>query len=299
MKSQTCGELVESIDRRHFLQASGLVLAGTAAPALLGRLSLANAGEFTDRIKKAVGFKMIEGDLSVEDKLKLVKEVGFEGVETPSHLLDKETPEPKVMARASEKVGVAVHGVVNSSHPDLKGAIDEAALYGATSVLYCVRPDPKGSYMENYRRTQATIRQAIPYAEKKHIQILIENIWYTFLIEPLTMARYIDELDSPYVKAYFDVGNVVRWGWPEHWIEVLGKRIIKIHVKEYNLDVAMNEGMRKGFDFPMGQGSINWDRVREELKKIDYRGWATAEVDGGDRQRLAEISQQMNRVLDL
>ncbi|MHC4175704.1 MAG: sugar phosphate isomerase/epimerase family protein, partial [Planctomycetota bacterium] len=115
----------------------------------------------------------------------------------------------------------------------------------------------------------------------------------------LTMARYIDQLDSPYVKAYFDVGNIIRWGWPEHWIEVLGKRIVKIHIKEYNLDVAMNEGMRKGFDFPLGQGSINWARVREELKKIDYRGWATVEVKGGDRKRLAEISEQMDQVLNL
>jgi len=203
---------------------------------------------------------MIEEDLSVEDKLRLVKEVGFEGVETPTKLLDKNVPEPRVLARASEKVGIPVHGVVNSSHPDLKGAIDEAALYGATSVLQVVRPDPEGSFMENYRRTQEMIRNAIPYAEKKRIHILIENIWNTFLIEPLTMARYIDELDSPYVKAYFDVGNVVRWGWPQHWIEVLGERIVKIHVKEYNLQVAMNEGMQKGFAFPMGQGSINWDR---------------------------------------
>lgn len=287
------------INRRGFLQKSGLFLASTAVPALFGRPSPANAQEFRDRIKKAVGFMMIEEDLSVEDKLRLVKDVGFEGVETPTHLLNKKTPEPRVLARASEKVGVRVHGVVNSSHHDLTGAIDEASVYGATSVLYVVRPDPKGSFIENYRRTQATIRLAIPYAEKKRIHILIENIWNTFLIEPLTMARYIDELDSPYVKAYFDVGNVVRWGFPQHWIEVLAKRIVKIHIKEYNLKVAMNEGMGKGFAVPIGQGSIDWKRVREELKKIGYRGWATAEVNGGDRRRLAEISQQMDRVLDL
>ena len=287
------------INRRGFLQKSGLFLASTAVPALFGRPSPANAQEFRDRIKKAVGFMMIEEDLSVEDKLKLVKDVGFEGVETPTHLLNKKTPEPRVLARASEKVGVRVHGVVNSSHHDLTGAIDAASVYGATSVLYVVRPDPKGSFIENYRRTQATIRLAIPYAEKKRIHILIENIWNTFLIEPLTMARYIDELDSPYVKAYFDVGNVVRWGFPQHWIEVLAKRIVKIHIKEYNLKVAMNEGMGKGFAVPIGQGSIDWKRVREELKKIGYRGWATAEVSGGDRRRLAEISQQMDRVLDL
>ncbi len=283
------------IDRRNFLKTSGLLLAGAAAPALVG------AGERASdrRFKKALGFTMIQGDLSVEDKLKLVKDLGFEGIETPTRIRDDKMPEPRIMARASEKVGIPIHGVVNSSHPDIKGAIDEAALYGATSVLHIVRADPKGSFMENYRKTQRAIREAIEHAEKKRIHILIENVWATFLTEPLTMARYIDELDSPYVKAYFDIGNVVRWGLPQHWIEVLGKRTVKVHVKEYNLDVAMNEGMRKGFAFPLGEGSIDWPRVRQELEKVGYRGWATVEVSGGNRQRLAEISQQMDRVLDL
>ncbi|MFH1717564.1 MAG: sugar phosphate isomerase/epimerase family protein [Planctomycetota bacterium] len=285
------------IDRRIFLRTSGSLLAASAVPSLFSQSSLANAEPSGERFKKAVGFTMIEGDLSVEDKLKLAKDVGFEGIETPTYISNNKMPEPKVLARASEKVGVPVHGVVNSSHPDIKGAIDEAELYGATSVLHVVRPDPKGSFMENYRRMQEAIRQAIPYAEKKRIHILVENVWNTFLIDPLTTARYIDELDSPYVKAYFDIGNVVRWGWPQHWIEVLGKRIVKIHIKEYSLDVAMNEGMYKGFACPIGQGSIDWKRVCEELRKIGYRGWATAEVNGGDRRRLAEISEQMDNVL--
>jgi len=286
------------INRRRFIQASGRFFAAAAAPALLARTSVAGAEQSVARYKKAVGWGMIEGDLSVEDKLRLVKDVGFEGVETPTGLFKKSGPDPKDLARASEKVGVAVHGLVGSG-PDLTAAIDEAAIYGATSVLHVARPDPKGSFMANYKATQETIRKAIPHAENKRIHILIENVWNTFLIEPLTMARYIDELNSPYVQAYFDVGNVVRWGWPQHWIEVLGKRIVKIHIKEYNLKVAMSEGMSKGFDFPIGQGSIEWDRVCEELKKIDYRGWATAEVNGGDRKRLAEISQQMDQVLSL
>jgi len=288
-----------NIDRRCFLQISGCCLASTAVSTLLNRPSPANEKEAGERFRKAVGYTMIQEDLSVEDKLKLAKDAGFEGIEIPTQLLKRKTPEQKILARACEKVGIPVHGVVNSSHADLAGAIDEAAVYGATSVLHVVQPDPEGSFMENYRRTQATIRRAIPHAEKKRIHILTENVWSTFLIEPLTMARYIDELDSPYVQAYFDVGNVVRWGWPQHWIEVLGKRIVKIHIKEYNLDVGMNEGMRKGFDFPLGQGSIDWARVRKELTKSGYRGWATAEVRGGDRRRLAEISQQMDQVLDL
>lgn len=286
------------IDRRSFIQTSGRFLAAAAAPALLARPSVTGAEQSGPHYKKAVGWGMIEGDLSLEDKLKLVKDVGFEGVETPAALLKKDAPAPKDLARASEKVGVAVHGVVGSG-PDLTAAIDEAAIYGATSVLHVARPNPKGSFMENYRSTQELIRKAIPHAEKRRIYILIENVWNTFLIEPLTMARYIDELDSPYAKAYFDIGNVVRWGWPQHWIEVLGKRVVKIHIKEYDLNVAMKEGMSKGFNCPIGKGSIEWDRVRQELEKIDYRGWATAEVNGGDRKRLAEISEQMDEVLQL
>ncbi len=286
------------IDRRRFIQTSGRFLAAAAAPALLTGLSVTGAEQSGARYKKAVGWGMIEGDLSTEDKLKLVKDVGFEGVVIPTGFLKKNGQEPKDLARASQKVGVVVHGLVGSA-PDLPGAIDEAAIYGATSVLHVARPNPKGSFMENYWSTQETIRKAIPNAEKKRIYILVENVWNTFLIEPLTMARYIDELDSPYVKAYFDIGNVVRWGWPQHWIEVLGKRIGKIHIKEYDLNVAMKEGMSKGFNCPIGKGSIEWDRVRAELEKIDYRGWATAEVSGGGRERLAEISDQMDQVLDL
>jgi hexulose-6-phosphate isomerase len=286
------------IDRRCFIQTSGRILAAAAVPALLARPSVALAQSSGARYKKAVGWGMIEGDLSVEDKLKLVKDVGFEGVEVSAGLGKKNGLEPKDLARASEKIGVAVHGLVGSA-PDLTGAIDEAAVYGATSVLHVARPNPKGSFMENYKSTQELIRKAIPNAEKRRIYILIENVWNTFLIEPLTMARYIDELDSPFVKAYFDIGNVVRWGWPQHWIEVLGKRVVKIHIKEYDLNVAMKEGMSKGFNCPIGKGSIEWDRVRQELEKIDYRGWATAEVNGGDRKRLAEISEQMDQVLDL
>lgn len=282
------------IDRRHFIQASGLLLGGLAASSLLGRASAAEGG---GRIKKAVGWGMIEGTLSAEDKFRVAKDAGFEGVEVSRHASKKDETEPQVLARASEKVGIPIHGVSNGSNPDLVAAIDDAAIYGANTVLHVVRADPDAPFMENYRRTQELIRAAIPHAEKKRVKILVENVWATFLIEPLTMARYIDEIGSPWVKSYFDVGNVMRWGWPQHWIEVLGKRIEKIHIKEYSLKIAMKEGMGKGFDLPIGQGDINWKRVREELKKIQFESWATAEVRGGDRQRLAEISAQMDRVL--
>jgi hexulose-6-phosphate isomerase len=285
------------IARRGFLQIGGVALTGAAMSSLTSPLPKAAAAESGNRIKKAVGWDMIREDISVADKLRLVKDVGFEGVEVNSRLLKAGGVEPKELARASEKIGIPIHGVSGASNGDLKAILDEAAIYGATSILHVVRSDPNGSYLENYRRSQEAIRAAIPHAEKLRIPILVENVWATFLIEPLTMARYIDELGSPFVKSYFDVGNVMRWGVPQHWIEVLGQRIGKIHVKEYSLKTAMSQGMIKGFDFPMGHGDIDWKRVREGLKQVGFHSWATAEVPGGDRGRLAEISAEVSKIL--
>jgi hexulose-6-phosphate isomerase len=280
------------IDRRQFIQTSALLLGGAA-------LQLASAAPAPGgRIKKAVGWEMIvEPNLSLEDKFRVAKDAGFEGVEVSRRASKKDALDVKALAQASEKVGIPIHGLSNGSNMDLEAAIDDAAICGATTVLHVVRADPNGSFMENYRQTQQLIKSAISHAEKKRIKICVENVWATFLIEPLTMARYIDEIGSPWVKSYFDVGNVMRWGWPQHWIEVLGKRIEKIHIKEYSLKIAMKDGMGKGFDLPIGQGDIDWKRVREELKKIGLQSWATAEVRGGDRKRLAEISTQMDGVL--
>lgn len=288
-----------NMNRRQFVQTSGLLVAGAAVSSLLSGTSQTPAQQPASSYRKALGWNMIQGKLSVEDKLRLAKDCGFEGVEFTCQSPKNRTVEPRVLAQASEKTGVPIHGVTCGANPDLKDVIDEAALYGATSILRVVRSDPNARFMDQYRESQEEIRKALPYAEKKRIPIMVENVWATFLIDPLSMARYVDEFNSPYVKAYFDVGNVMRWGWPQHWIEVLGKRIGKVHVKEYSLKVAMKEGMLKGFDFPMGQGDIDWKRVREELARIPYAGWVTSEVRGGDRKRLAEISAEMDRILDL
>lgn len=281
------------IERRRFLELGGVAAAGLTLSSLADVASAATG----DRIKKAVGWEMIQEDLSAEDKLRLARDIGFEGVEVSSRARQTAGIEPEELARASEKIGLPIHGVMGATPDGLEATLDEAALYGATSLLYVVRADPQGSYLKNYRRSQEVIRAAIPHAEKKGIPILIENVWATFLIEPLTMARYIDEFQSPFVRAYFDVGNVMRWDVPQQWIEVLGSRIGKIHVKEYSLKIAMNEGMAKGFNVPMGQGDIDWNRVGEELRKISFHDWATAEVRGGDRQRLAQIFAEMNTIL--
>ena len=285
-------------DRRDFLKravvssaAAGGMLAAAPRPAL--------AGKFTGRIKKAVKYHMITEKLSPADKLRMLKDLGFDGVEPRAMLKPDQAAEVKAIRAASQQLDFPVHGVVNSSNPDIVSAIRQAKAYGATSVLHVVRYNTKIGYLQNYKETQEIIRRAVDEAEKNEVYILVENVWASFLIEPLGMARYIDEIGSPFVQVYFDVGNVVRWGWPQHWLEVLGKRAKKLDIKEYDLQIAMNEGMRKAFAVALGEGSVDWSKVRMELEKLDYRGWATAEVRGGDRQRLADIAAQMDRVLDL
>lgn len=278
--------------RRNFLLAScALTMASTA--------KYASAADNTNKIKKAVKYHMVTGKLSVRDKFQLVKDLGFDGIETRVALGEKNKGLVDSYLDASQKTGLPIHGVIHSSNPTLNEAIDQASYLGANSVLHVVPYDQKVGYFKNYEQTQSTIQAAVTHAEKQNVMILLENVWATFLIDPVAMAKYIDEFKSPMVGAYFDVGNVVRWGWPPHWIEVLGSRIKKLDIKEYDLNVAMNEGMRNGFRQPLGSGSIDWKKVREELARIEYRGWATAEVKGGDRERLTEIASQMNEVLQI
>lgn len=272
---------------------------GTAAAYASGSILQAAQKQFAGRIQKAVKYHMIDEDLSIADKLKLLRDLGFDGVEARSLLKPTQTAEFRELVKARETVDFPVHGVINSSNPDIISAIDQAKILGANSVLHVVRYDRKIGYMQNYQETQQIIQRAVDHAAKNEVFILLENVWASFLIEPLGMKRFVDEINSPWVQVYFDVGNVVRWGWPQHWIEVLGQRVRKLDIKEYDLDIAMKEGMRSAFAVPIGEGSIEWKKVRDELQKINYQGWATAEVKGGDRKRLAEIGEQMNRVLDL
>lgn len=282
------------MDRRTFVASTSAAVAST----LLCQKGIA-AGQFSGKIKKAIKFHMATDKISVEEKFRMIQDVGFDGVETRIALGNENRELVRSYARASEKTGLPIHGCVHSNNPSLVEAIDQAKSLGATSVLHVVGYKPIGSYLENYKETQDIIRRAVDHAEKQQVMILCENVWASFLIEPMGMARFIDEIDSPMVGIYFDVGNVVRWGWPQHWLEVIGRRAKKLDIKEYDLDVAMKEGMRKGFGMPLGEGSIEWAKVREQLSKLNYEGWATAEVPGGDRDRLADIASQMDRVLSL
>lgn len=291
--------------RRSFLHASaaaGLSLAATpsfASPA-------------APRFKKGIKIGMAPGD-TVLAKFQAIKAAGFDGVDmdSPSNYKSDD-----VLA-ARDATGLEIHGCVCSthwssplSHPDpavasktvegMKTALADCKAWGGTTVLLVpavVNADI--SYSDAWKRSQDRIKEILPTAEKLDLTIALENVWNNFLLSPLETAYYIDEFDNPRIASYFDIGNVLRYGWPEQWIEALGKRIVKLDVKEFSTKKMQEEGLGKGFAVKLGDGSVNWPAVVQALEKIDYHGYGTAEMPGGDAEYLKDLSSRMDRCLGL
>lgn len=299
------------MERRDFLRKTSLGLAATTIS--VNSVLADDGGNLRPaalKLKKSLKFDMVKEDLSIMDKFKLLKDLGFDGVEleTPNTLPMKEVLE------ARDKTGLEIPGVVcgatwrsQLSHRDpavrekgvnlVKQSLNDCKQYGGTTVL--VIPGVVGeetSYQDAYMRSQGEIKKLFSEVEKTGIMIAFENVWNNFLLSPLECARFVDEINHPMVAWYFDVGNVVRYGWPEHWIEVLGKRILKLDVKEYSRKKHFEEGAWKGFDVELLEGDCNWPAVNAALRKIGYSGWGSAEVPGGDRNRLLTISQKMDAI---
>lgn len=291
--------------RREFLAASA---ATVAAAALSQKPSLAADDKL--KLRKAVKLSMVGGKDPLLAKFKMLKEIGFEGID-----IDSPQDRDEVL-KARDESGLIVHGVVDYVHwrqpltdadpavraqgvETLKKCLADAKAYGGTTVLLVPAVVKKEvTYAQAYERSQAEIKKCLPTAQELGIQILFENVWNNFLLSPLEYARYIDEFDSPMVGAYFDVGNIIRYGWPEHWIETLGKRIGKLDIKEYDRKIAGDQGVYKGFSAELGDAAdgCDWPAVLAALKAINYSGWATAEVSGGDKARLAEVSKRMDKI---
>lgn len=152
--------------------------------------------------------------------------------------------------------------------------LEIAAILGMDTVL--VVPGAVNNevrYDECYERSQEELGKLVPIAEKHNVRIGIENVWNKFLLSPIEMARYIDELNSTCVGAYFDVGNVLQFGFPEQWIAILNKRICKIHVKDFSTRVGNIQGF-----VPLLAGDVNWNMVSLALKDIGYDDVLTAEL---------------------
>jgi len=150
--------------------------------------------------------------------------------------------------------------------------------------------NPKTSYRDAWTRSQAQIRKLVPLAEELKIVIALEEVWNKFLLSPLEFAQYVDEFKSPWVKVWFDVGNVMFYGYPQDWIRTLGDRIVELHLKDFK---------RKDDGYAwvnLGDGDVDWGEVRKALAEIGYAGTATTEIDGGDAAYLRDVSRRVDRL---
>jgi L-ribulose-5-phosphate 3-epimerase len=171
--------------------------------------------------------------------------------------------------------------------------IQAASVFGASTVL--VVPGivtPEVAYDTAYNRALAAIKKLAKTAEEYKIQIAVENVWNKFLLSPLEMAGFIDQVNSPWVGAYLDVGNVVQYGYPEQWIRILSNRIFMVHIKDFKKSVGNIDGF-----VPLLAGDISWDRVVEALKEVNYKGYIIPEIPPHDHHPdwlLTLISETMN-----
>lgn len=293
--------------RREFLAAAGaagLALGTIASPdhAMAGPAKKAE-------IKKAVVFGMLgklREKMSLEESFETARDCGFDGVEAYT------TSDPKqveALKAASDKTGFKIHSIMNQAHWEhplssddretvsksmegMKTSLHNARdLRAETVLLVPAVVNAKTRYAEAYVRSQRQIRELIPLAEELGVTIAVEEVWNKFLLSPIEFARYVDEFNTPHVAAYFDVGNVVLYGYPQDWIRTLGERIKKVHIKDFKVEGS-------GWKWTnLYDGAVDWPEVHKAFNEIGYSGWFTAELGAGDAEYLRDVAQRMDRII--
>jgi hexulose-6-phosphate isomerase len=257
-------------------------------------------------IRKAVEYSMLPKELGISDRFRLASETGFEAIECPT---TPDQAQAEEMLAASKQFGVPIHSVMNSEHwnsplssadpavvekslEGMRTSLHNAKLWGADTVLLVPAVvNPQTGYKDAWERSQRQIRKLIPLAQELKVIIGIEEVWNKFLLSPLEMARYVDEFQTPWVRAYFDVGNIEIWGYPQDWIRTLGTRIVKVHIKDFSFKKRQAEFT------PLLEGEIDWKAVHAAFAETGYRGTATVELAGGGADYLKEVNRRFEKIL--
>lgn len=257
-------------------------------------------------IKKGLVFDMLPTSMSYADRFKLARDAGFEVVQAPTTSDEREA---EAIKKAADAANIRIDSVMNMDHwkyplsssdgavvtksmEGMRTSLHNANLWGSDAVLLVPAVvNPQTSYLEAWTRSQKEIRKLIPLAAELKVVIAIEEVWNKFLLSPLEMKKYIGEFESPWVRAWFDVGNVVLYGYPQDWIRTLGKSVYKVHLKDFK----RKEG---GYAWVnLGDGDVDWAAVRQAFAEIGYAGSAIAELDGGDEAYLRDVSRRIDRLL--
>ena len=295
-----------SVTRRTFTK-----IAATAAVGLtVGATDRVRAAAKKRNIKKSLKMGMIGEGKTFQEKLDVAKKAGFECVEPGTLFNANQVAELKA---ASKNTGVAVDGVVCSKHwshplsdPDpkkvqvcvdaMRVSMENTKELGGDMVLLVPAVvSPEVMYKDAYRRSLDVIKsEIVPMAEEMDIVVGLENVWHKFLLSPVEFRRYIEEIGSPYVRAWFDVGNVVAFGYPAGWIRTLDELIARVDVKDFK------GGPMVGGQFvPLRHGSVPWEEVMKAFDEIGYEGIFAAEVEGGNLEYLKKmVSEPMDWMIN-
>lgn len=250
--------------------------------------------------------------LSLVQRLRMAAQAGFDGVD-----FDEAGSFTVEEARAAvRESGVFVHNAINHDHwqQRLTSAVQAERDQGRQNLEHCVRLShacggsgvllvigraTDGPMAEIEERARQEIRKVLPLASALGQMILIENVGNGMGYDPEGGAdqgpqhfiRFIDSFQSPWVGMYYDIGNHWRYGQPGEWIRSFGHRCVKLDIK------GRSRTIQKGVELSSEQDDVPWEQVRRALKDIGYTGWATAEVRGGDLDRLTTVRQQMEKAL--
>ena len=304
-----------NVNRRKFLNAS---FAASVAAASAGQASQAAARE--GAFRKGICSINFDSHKPLADCFTEAKAAGFEGMEIALGEqigLGASADDCLRVREAADKLGLTiisvwVSGVIsetplNDSDPKvrergvaaiLKG-IRIASALGSGAILLV--PGEVGwgkklkhGYQETWDRFSVELPKVIPAAEYSKVCLTLEEVWNRFLVSPLEMRAFVDQFNSQYFKAHFDVGNVLQYGFPEDWIRTLGPRVQRVHMKDYKLSDHFEQG--KFVD--LLEGSVDWPAVMSAFRETHFHGFLTPEYGpNGDPDQLRKISAAWDRIV--
>jgi hexulose-6-phosphate isomerase len=283
--------------------AVGSALTYSLAPPFVAKTRLAAD---TPQNKKGVRTGMLPGSLALLERFKLARDCGFDQIEPPATFNERDAARIKEAAVAAEiEIGSVSNGmnwkypltdpdptVANKGLDSQTAALRNAHLWGAEAILTIPGVvTPLVSYRDAWARSRRQIEKLLPLAEKLGVYIALEEVGDQgkFLLTPLEFAAYIDDFKSRWIKAYFDVGNVMPLGFPQDWIRTLGQRIFKVHLKDYDPKTRQFVNL--------GDGTVDWAAVRKAFVDIGYSGTYTVELPPVDPTYLRDVSLRIDRLL--
>lgn len=273
-------------------------------------------------MKKGINIWSFKNGMTIMECITMAKDAGFEGIELSLDeagevALDSKEKDILQIKKAAEDAGIEIPSLatglywsypITSSDPRIrqkskeivKKQLEIAALLGADCILVVpgavatLSPDSEVvPYDIAYDLAYEAFAELKDEAESVKVSIGLENVWNKFLLSPLEMRDFIDKINSPYVGAYLDVGNIIYSGYPEHWIRILGKRIKKVHFKDFRRAVGTLEGF-----VDLLAGDVNYPEVMKAFNEVGYEDYAIAEMIPNYKHYTNQIIYNTSRSMD-